>query len=140
MQRDYFQKLENLPDKTSIDLNEVIDQLAFNEDGLIPVIAQDATSKDIRMFAWMNKESLIKTIATKRMTYWSRSRNQFWIKGETSGHTQTVKSMAFDCDGDVILCQIDQVGAACHTGRPGCFYLNVNFEQSQVTITGDALV
>lgn len=140
MQRDYFQKLENLPDKTSIDLNEVIDQLAFNEDGLIPVIAQDATSKDIRMFAWMNKESLIKTIATKRMTYWSRSRNQFWIKGETSGHTQTIKSMAFDCDGDVILCQIDQVGAACHTGRPGCFYLNVNFEQSQVTIAGDALV
>ena len=140
MQRDYFQKLENLSDKTSIDLNEVIDQLAFNEDGLIPVIAQDATSKDIRMFAWMNRESLIKTIATKRMTYWSRSRNQFWIKGETSGHTQTVKSMAFDCDGDVILCQIDQVGAACHTGRPGCFYLNVNFEQSQVTIAGDALV
>ncbi|MFA3792931.1 phosphoribosyl-AMP cyclohydrolase [Aliiglaciecola sp. SL4] len=140
MQREYFQQLENLPDKTSIKLSEIIEHLAFNEQGLIPVIAQDATSKDILMFAWMNKASLIKTIDTKRMTYWSRSRNQLWIKGETSGHTQTVKSMAFDCDGDVILCQIDQVGAACHTGRPGCFYLNVNFEQAQVTILGDALV
>ncbi|MBU2978747.1 phosphoribosyl-AMP cyclohydrolase [Alteromonas sp. C1M14] len=139
MQREYFQRLENLPDQTSIQLSEIIEQLAFNEQGLIPVIAQDASSKDILMFAWMNRESLIKTIDTKRMTYWSRSRNQLWIKGETSGHTQHVRSIAFDCDGDVVLCQIDQVGGACHTGRPSCFYLDVNFEQGRVTILGDAL-
>lgn len=139
MQREYFQQLENFPDKTSIKLSDIIEQLTFNEQGLIPVIAQDATSKKVLMFAWMNKSSLIKTITTKRMTYWSRSRNQLWIKGETSGHSQAVKSMTFDCDGDAILCQIDQVGAACHTGRSGCFYLDVNFEQAHVRILGDAL-
>ncbi|MEO9654904.1 phosphoribosyl-AMP cyclohydrolase [Marinomonas sp.] len=138
MQRDYFQKLENLPDQTSMDLWDIIEQLAFNEQGLIPVITQDTTSKDILMFAWMTKESLLITIDTKRMTYWSRSRNKLWIKGETSGHTQSVNSMTFDCDGDVILCQVDQIGAACHTGRKGCFYLDVNFEQSKVRILGDA--
>ena len=138
MIRDYFKKLEHASDNTSFKLDEVIDQLAFNDQGLIPVITQDATSKDVLMFAWMNKESLNLTLSTKRMTYWSRSRKQLWAKGETSGHTQALVSMSFDCDGDVILCQVNQSGAACHTGRPDCFYLKVDIERQQVVISGDA--
>ncbi|MCG8317248.1 MAG: phosphoribosyl-AMP cyclohydrolase, partial [Pseudomonadales bacterium] len=111
--------------------------LAFNEQGLIPVITQAANTKTMLMFAWMNKEALQQTIATKRMTYWSRSRQQLWIKGETSGHVQRVVSMAFDCDGDAILCQVEQEGAACHTGRQSCFYLNVDPENQQVVVHGD---
>jgi len=139
MKHTYFQKLETHDTNLPIELIEVIDQLVFNDQGLIPVITQDATSKTVLMFAWMNRESLQQTILTKRMTYWSRSRESLWIKGESSGHTQSLSSMSFDCDGDVILCQVEQVGAACHTGRPNCFYLNVDLEQSQVTIAGDAI-
>ncbi|MBU2870743.1 phosphoribosyl-AMP cyclohydrolase [Colwellia sp. E2M01] len=138
MQRTYFQKLETHDVNLPIELTEVIEQLAFNEQGLIPVITQDATSKEILMFAWMSKDSLCQTIITKRMTYWSRSREKLWIKGESSGHTQTLISMSFDCDGDVVLCQVTQVGAACHTGRPNCFYLNVDLEHSKVTVSGEA--
>ncbi|MFT5815355.1 MAG: phosphoribosyl-AMP cyclohydrolase [Psychroserpens sp.] len=71
------------------------------------------------------------------MTYWSRSRKSLWIKGETSGHRQSLSSMSFDCDGDAILCQVEQVGAACHTGRPDCFYLHVDLDKSQVIVTGN---
>ncbi len=137
MKRIYFEKLEQAPDNSAIKLTEVIDELAFNEQGLIPVITQDAKSKEVLMFAWMNLESLELTLSTKRMTYWSRSRKQLWIKGETSGHTQTLVSMAFDCDGDSILCLVDQAGAACHTGRLDCFYLKVDIEQQLVLISGE---
>ncbi len=138
MKHDYFEKLESASDLTSFSLDEVIGQLVFNEQGLIPVITQDAETKDVLMFAWMNKEALELTLSTKRVTYWSRSRKQLWIKGETSGHTQSLVSMAFDCDGDVVLCQVVQFGAACHTGRPNCFYLSVDAEHRQVLISGDA--
>jgi len=138
MQRPYFQKLEQHDNQLTVELTEIINNLAFNEQGLIPVITQDATTKEVLMFAWMNQDSLHKTIVTKRMTYWSRSRNALWIKGETSGHTQSLVSMSFDCDGDVVLCQVEQIGAACHTGRTACFYLNVDFEKSQVIISGNA--
>ncbi len=134
----YFEKLEHVCDSTAFKIAEVIDQLAFNDQGLIPVITQDAISKDVLMFAWMNKDALQLTLSTKCMTYWSRSRNQLWIKGETSGHTQILVSMAFDCDGDTILCQVEQSGAACHTGRPDCFYLKVDAKQQQVLISGNA--
>lgn len=134
----YFKNLELKSDETSLSLDDVVDQLAFNEQGLMPVITQDAKSKDVLMFAWMSKEALERTLATKRMTYWSRSRKQLWTKGETSGHFQSLVSMAFDCDGDAILCQVTQSGAACHTGRPNCFYLKVDIEQKQVIICGDA--
>ena len=137
MEHEYFLKLEPLANGSTIDLDEVVDNLAFNDQGLIPVITQDAVSKKILMFAWMNKESLQMTLSTNRMTYWSRSRQQLWIKGETSGHTQTLVSMAFDCDGDCIRCQVYQNGAACHTGRKGCFYLKVDNENSQVVIDND---
>ena len=138
MKRVYFERLEQAIDNTSIELNEVIEQLAFNEHSLIPVVTQDATNKNILMLAWMNKKALQQTLSTKRMTYWSRSRQQLWVKGETSGHTQALIAMAFDCDGDTILCQIDQSGAACHTGRPDCFYLKLDLEQQRVVISGNA--
>lgn len=138
MKHIYFEKLEQARDLTSFNLDEIIEQLAFNDQGLIPVITQDADTKNVLMFAWMNKAALELTLSSKRVTYWSRSRKQLWIKGETSGHTQSLVSMAFDCDGDTILCQVIQSGAACHTGRRNCFYLNVDIEQRHVTISGDA--
>ena len=117
MFREFFHSIENKSDGESLPLNLVMENLSFNNDGLIPVITQDADTKEVLMFAWMNKEALEMTLSTQRMTYWSRSRNQLWIKGETSGHTQAMVSMAFDCDGDVVLCLVKQAGAACHTGR-----------------------
>jgi len=137
MIRSYFQNLEYLDSKASLELDTLIDELAFNEDGLIPVITQDATSKTVLMLAWMNKESLHKTIETKLVTYWSRSRQEFWVKGLTSGHTQALVSISFDCDGDAILCQVNQEGAACHTGRNNCFYLKVDIDKKQVNVIGD---
>ena len=137
MQRDYFIALEQHDnDSPPLALSAVIEQLAFNEQGLIPVITQDANTKSILMFAWMSKDALEKTLATKRMTYWSRSRQQLWVKGETSGHLQRLVAMSFDCDGDAILCQVEQQGAACHTGRQSCFYLNVEADKQQVIVNG----
>ncbi len=137
MKRTYFQKLEKYNCSSPLELRDVIEQLAFNEHGLIPVITQDATSKAMLMLVWMNKESLCQTIGTQRMTYWSRSQEQLWVKGQTSGHTQTLVSMSFDCDGDAILCQVKQVGAACHTNRLDCFYLYVDIEKKQVSVSTD---
>lgn len=139
MKRTYFQQLEQYDVNLPLELTDVIEQLPYNEQGIIPVITQDAASKKVLMLAWMNKVSLYQTISTKRMTYWSRSRNNLWTKGETSGHTQSLKSMSFDCDGDAILCQVEQIGAACHTGRPDCFYLQVNLDKSPVVITGNTI-
>lgn len=94
---------------------------AFNK-GLIPAIAQDAASKEVLMLAWMNETALQKTIETKRATYFSRSRDQLWVKGETSGHFQEVLSIDFDCDADALLLTVKQIGAACHTGNQSCFH------------------
>ena len=93
----------------------------FNADGLIPAIAQDATDGRVLMLAWMDAEALRRTVATRRATYWSRSRSEYWVKGETSGHTQHVREVRLDCDGDTVLLRVDQVGPACHTGAPTCF-------------------
>lgn len=90
--------------------------------GLIAAIAQDATSNEVLMIAWMNQEALTKTLETKRATYFSRSRNALWIKGETSGHFQEVVDIKFDCDGDAVLIKVNQTGAACHTGEKSCFH------------------
>lgn len=89
---------------------------------LIPAIAQDATSGEVLMLAYMNTESLAQTLATGQATYWSRSRNELWVKGATSGHTQEVISISLDCDGDSLLLKVNQVGAACHTGDKTCFH------------------
>lgn len=123
---------------TPFELNDIIDSLVFNDQGLIPVITQDASSKVVLMFAWMTKGALMQTITTQQIVYWSRSRKQLWRKGESSGHTQKLVSMSFDCDGDVVLCSVDQKGAACHTGRPNCFYLEVDVESQRVVISGNA--
>ena len=96
--------------------------LKYNDAGLIPAIAQDAATGDVLMMAWMNAESLMKTLETGRVTYWSRSRQAFWAKGETSGHVQTLIDMRVDCDRDCLLMQVEQIGAACHTNRRSCFY------------------
>nr|WP_108871941.1 phosphoribosyl-AMP cyclohydrolase [Tessaracoccus timonensis] len=96
-------------------------EITFNKDGLIPVIAQDAANGEVLMMAWMNEEALHLTQTTGRATYWSRSRNELWVKGDTSGHTQEVVSLWLDCDGDTILMKVNQVGAACHTGTRTCF-------------------
>ena len=109
--------------------------LKYDASGLIPCIAQDAVSGDVLMFAWMNAQSLAATIKTGRMTYWSRSRQAFWIKGETSGHWQTLIEMRLDCDRDCLLALIRQEGPACHTGRLTCFYTAVRDGQEIELIT-----
>ena len=101
------------------------DQLKFNSDGLIPAIIQEQKTGRVLMMAWMNRASLDKTIVTRKTVFWSRSRQKFWMKGETSGHTQQVKDIAFDCDGDVLLIQVEQTGAACHEGYQSCFFRSV---------------
>jgi phosphoribosyl-AMP cyclohydrolase len=101
------------------------DRLRFNSDGLIPAIIQDQGNGRVLMMAWMNRASLEKTIETGKTHFWSRSRQKFWMKGESSGHTQTVKDIAFDCDGDTLLIQVDQIGAACHEGYRSCFFRSV---------------
>ena len=99
--------------------------LTYNDAGLIPAIAQDATSGEVLMMAWMNAEAVAKTLETGKVTYWSRSRQSFWIKGETSGHVQELVDFRFDCDQDCILVMVNQTGAACHTNRRTCFYTAV---------------
>lgn len=103
-----------------------LDQLKFNSDGLIPAIIQDHATGRVLMMAWMNRASLEKTIQLGQTVFWSRSRQKFWIKGETSGHTQTVKDIAIDCDGDTLLIRVDQVGAACHEGYRSCFFRSLS--------------
>jgi phosphoribosyl-AMP cyclohydrolase len=100
-----------------------LDDIAWNSDGLIPAIAQDAASGRILMMAWMNAESLQLTVVENRAVYWSRSRNKLWRKGEDSGHVQELKELRLDCDNDVIVMQVEQLGGiSCHTGRESCFY------------------
>ncbi len=101
------------------------DKLKFDAQGLIPAIIQEKKNGRVVMMAWMNRASLEKTIATGKTHFWSRSRQKFWMKGEESGHTQTVKDIAFDCDGDCLLIQVEQIGAACHEGYKSCFFRSV---------------
>lgn len=117
-----------------------LDQLKFTADGLIPAIIQDADSKRVLMMAWMNRASLEKTIETGRTHFWSRSRRQFWMKGETSGHTQAVRDIAFDCDGDTLLIQVVQEGAACHEGYRSCFFRSIDEAGRTSRLTESRLV
>ena len=114
------------------------ENLKYNADGLIPAIVQHHESGRVLMMAWMNEASLRSTIETGKTHFWSRSRQKFWMKGESSGHTQTVKDIAFDCDGDTLLIQVDQVGAACHEGYQSCFFRSITDNQG-VTITDEQL-
>ena len=103
--------------------------LTFNDAGLLPAIAQDHTTGEVLMLAWMNAESIQRTLETGRITYWSRSRQAFWIKGETSGHIQELVEMRLDCDRDTILMKVRQTGAACHTGSRTCFFTLIEGDQ-----------
>jgi phosphoribosyl-AMP cyclohydrolase len=105
-----------------IDPKPVLAALKFNEDGLVPAIAQQHDSGEVLMMAWMNREAVEETLATGRVCYFSRSREGLWRKGETSGQQQRLVEFLFDCDGDTILLKVDQDGVACHTGRRSCFY------------------
>lgn len=106
-----------------------LDDVVFDAKGLIPAIAQDEQTGDILMVAWMNREALALTVTTGHAVYWSRSRQKLWHKGEESGHTQIIKSIRLDCDGDVILLKVEQLGGvACHTGRANCFFQLLNTE------------
>lgn len=103
--------------------------LKRNADGLVPAVVQDATSGAVLMLAWMDDEALRRTLATRRGTYWSRSREEYWVKGETSGHIQVVREVRLDCDGDTVLVRVDQTGPACHTGTATCFDARVLLEE-----------
>src|SRR5579864_9830853 len=116
------------------------DKLKFDANGLIPAIVQEQGTGRVLMMAWMNRASLEKTIATGKTHFWSRSRQKFWMKGEESGHTQTVKDVAFDCDGDTLLIQVEQDGAACHEGYKSCFFRSSENGGSSVKTTEGQLI
>lgn len=124
--------LETSPNGTRLDLAEFLDVVKFNDQGLVPAIAQDSTSGTVLMLAWMNRDAIDQTLASGLVTYYSRSRQSLWQKGETSGNTQRLVDMQFDCDADAILMLVEQTGPACHTHRPNCFYLRV--EDGQVVV------
>ena len=115
------------------------DKLKFDSNGLIPAIIQEQGTGRVLMMAWMNRASLEKTIATGKTHFWSRSRQKFWMKGETSGHVQQVKDIAFDCDGDTLLIQVEQTGAACHEGYKSCFFRSIESDGKSFKITESQL-
>ena len=119
-------------------LTETLDTLKYNSDGLIPAIAQQFDTHEVLMMAWMNRASIEETLETGRVCYWSRSRNRFWRKGESSGQMQVLKEFRIDCDADTILLLVDQTGPACHTGRRSCFYNKV--EGDQLIIDREVLI
>ncbi|KQB86701.1 phosphoribosyl-AMP cyclohydrolase [Corynebacterium lowii] len=104
---------------------QIAQRVRFNDQGLVPAIAQDAHSGAVLMLAWMDATALAHTLATRQGTYWSRSRGEYWVKGATSGHTQRVREVRLDCDGDTVLLVVEQEGAACHTGDRTCFDADV---------------
>ncbi|QSB22478.1 phosphoribosyl-AMP cyclohydrolase [Curtobacterium sp. 24E2] len=110
-----------MTDSTSTDTDAVLDRARFGADGLLPAIVQEESSKDVLMLGYMDREALRRTLTEGRVTFWSRSRSEYWRKGDTSGHAQYVRDAAFDCDADTLLVTVQQVGAACHTGAHRCF-------------------
>lgn len=113
----------NLEEESRLSQVPFLNQVQWNSDGLVPAIAQDADSGRILMMAWMNREALALSAKEGRAVYWSRSRNQLWRKGESSGHVQELKEIRLDCDSDVVIVMVKQIGGiACHTGRESCFY------------------
>ncbi|KZX19891.1 phosphoribosyl-AMP cyclohydrolase [Rathayibacter tanaceti] len=106
---------------TPAELDEVLDRAAFDASGLLPAIIQQHDSREVLMMGWMDREALRRTLTEGRVTFWSRSRQEYWRKGDTSGHAQYVRGAALDCDADTLLVQVEQIGAACHTGRHACF-------------------
>lgn len=133
-----FKQSEKLSKNSVLNLSELKAALKFNQDGLIPAIAQQYDSKQVLMMAWMNLEALEETLTTKQVCYFSRSRGKLWRKGESSGQVQLLKELRIDCDGDTLLLLVDQKGPACHTGRENCFYYQV--EDDKVRIIADPII
>ncbi|MYL24052.1 phosphoribosyl-AMP cyclohydrolase [Vreelandella massiliensis] len=128
-----FKQLESATPQESLPSTAtLLDAVKFNEDGLIPAIAQQFDSGEVLMMAWMNREALEETLRTGRVCYYSRSRGKLWRKGESSGQQQHLKSAALDCDGDTLLLHVDQTGPACHTGRRSCFYLEIDAANARI--------
>lgn len=123
---------------TAVALADVLDAVRFDADGLVPAIAQQQDTGEVLMLAWMNRAAIEETLATGQVCYWSRSRQAFWRKGETSGQWQKLVEMRLDCDGDALLLTVNQTGAACHTGRRDCFYWKV--EGDRVVIDREPLL
>jgi phosphoribosyl-AMP cyclohydrolase len=114
---------------TKSDRQSLLDQIAFNAEGLVPAIAQQHDTGEVLMLAWMNRASLAETLETSDVWYWSRSRGRLWRKGETSGHKQRLIEARIDCDSDTLLLLVDQTGAACHTGERTCFFRGIGFDR-----------
>ena len=132
-----LKELESKASGTTFDLDSVLQALKFNQDGLIPAVAQDIDTKEVLMLAWMDDKAIRSTIEEGQVCYSSRSRKAYWKKGEESGHKQRMVEMYIDCDGDSILLLVNQEGPACHTNRSGCFYLRV--EKNTVMISSDPI-
>ncbi|MGM0522039.1 MAG: phosphoribosyl-AMP cyclohydrolase [Pseudomonadota bacterium] len=129
-----FKQLERAtPEDTLPPTSALLDAVTYNEQGLIPAIAQQFDSGEVLMMAWMNREALEETLRTGRVCYYSRSRGKLWRKGESSGQQQQLKSAALDCDGDTLLLQVEQTGPACHTGRRSCFYVAITPTRAHIT-------
>ena len=133
MVADMFKSLESERAGQTRDLTDVLDAIPFDQQGLIPAIAQDIDSGTVLMLAWMDRVAVERTLREGRVCYFSRSRNQHWQKGETSGHIQDLVELRLDCDGDAILVKVRQRGPACHTNRESCFYLLADQDQIRVT-------
>jgi len=118
----------------------LIEHLKFNPDGLIPAIVQEQSTKRVLMMAWMSQASLERTLALGKTVFWSRSRQAFWMKGETSGHVQQVKDIAIDCDGDTLLIQVETQGPACHNGYQSCFYRSAGVDGKALRETEPQMV
>jgi phosphoribosyl-AMP cyclohydrolase len=117
-----------------------LDKLKFTSDGLIPAIIQEQSTGRVLMMAWMNKEAVKRTVEEGKTVFWSRSRQKYWIKGESSGHVQAVKDVAFDCDGDTLLIQVEQTGAACHEGYKSCFFRSIEHKGNSFAIKEPQLI
>ncbi|OUS29362.1 phosphoribosyl-AMP cyclohydrolase [Gammaproteobacteria bacterium 45_16_T64] len=130
-----YKDLEKQDKGSVFDTNDAIANLTFNDVGLIPAIAQQHDTGEVLMMAWMNKLSIEETLRTGQVCYWSRSRQSYWRKGESSGHVQLLREMRADCDGDTLLLLVDQQGPACHTNRKNCFYISI--DKAQATIIAE---
>lgn len=133
-----IKQTEHLPKGSYLAWSDVLDNLRFNDDGLIPAIAQQHDTHEVLMMAWMNRTSIEESLKTKRVCYWSRSRQRLWRKGESSGQEQHLIAMHIDCDGDTLLLKVNQTGPACHTGRRSCFYNVV--DNDKVFVESDPLI
>lgn len=127
-----WKALETLDKGSQTSTEEIIKSLKYNDQGLIPAIAQQHDTGEVLMMAWMNDKSIKETLTTGQVCYWSRSRQTYWRKGESSGHRQTLISMHADCDGDALLLKVEQKGPACHTNRRNCFYHQIEADTSVI--------